>query len=154
MSESTTEVLGMSRIIILSAVAVVTLVAYCHFFQVGSKKAASTPNPAAVNPTVKQVMTLEELAAFDGSSKDLPILLGINGKVYDVTKGKDYYGKEGGYHVMAGKDASRLLAKNLLDPKKDNGQPLTEDENRQLKQWQDFFENKYSVVAVVAPKAA
>ena len=151
MTEST-DILGYSRIIVVAAVAVVTLVAYCHFFQAGhaAKKAAALP---AGTPTLKQVMTLEELAAFDGTNNDLPILLGINGKVYDVTKGRDYYGREGGYRVMAGTDASRLLAKNLLDPKKDNGQPLTEAETLQLKQWQEFFENKYSVVAVVAPIA-
>jgi len=144
MSE-TIEALGVPRILVLSVVAVVTLVAYCHFFPGNSKREKVPDSPAVL----KEAMTLEELSAFDGTQEGLPILLGINGKIYDVSKGKDYYGKDGGYHVMAGKDASRLLAKNLLDPKKDTGLPLTEAELLQLKQWQDFFENKYSVVAAV-----
>lgn len=150
MFDSTNE--GFSKVVVASAVVVITLVAYCRFYQPSrsSEKAPLVEH----SHVVKEIMTAEELAAFDGEKEGLPILLGINGKIYDVTKGKDYYGKEGGYHVMAGKDASRLLAKNLLDPRKDNGQPLTDTENQQLKQWQDFFENKYKVVGVLAPKAA
>ena len=140
-----------SKIMVASAVVVITLVALCRFRQPLVDRKFSSGEVLAV---IKEVMTAEDLSSFDGTAEGLPILLGINGKVYDVTKGKDYYGKEGGYHVMAGKDASRLLAKNLLDPRKDNGQALTDSENQQLKQWQDFFENKYPVVAVLAPKAA
>ena len=31
------------------------------------------------------------------------------GKVFDVSKGRKYYGKGGSYHMLAGKDASRAF---------------------------------------------
>ena len=37
----------------------------------------------------------EELAASDGSDPSCPMLISIRGKVYDVTKGKDFYGPGG-----------------------------------------------------------
>ena len=91
----------------------------------------------------------EDLKEFDGSDSSKPILMGINGKVYDVSKGREYYGKDGGYRNLAGRDATRLLAKNLLDPKKDNKEPLNEAELKQMQQWESFFENKYSVVGAL-----
>jgi len=37
--------------------------------------------------------TLEELKEFDGSDESKPLYLAVNFKVYDVTKGKAFYGK-------------------------------------------------------------
>ena len=36
--------------------------------------------------------TLEELKPFDGNGPDGRVLIGVLGKVYDVTKGKRFYG--------------------------------------------------------------
>ena len=95
----------------------------------------------------KEKWTLEEIAKFNGESEKSPILMGIDGKVYDVTQGREYYGKDGGYRVLAGRDATRLLAKNSLAPEKDDESlPLNETEKQQLVQWQDFFNGKYPVV--------
>jgi hypothetical protein len=38
----------------------------------------------------------EELAASDGTDPSRPMLISIRGIVYDVTKGKDFYGPGGG----------------------------------------------------------
>ncbi|EER19041.1 membrane associated progesterone receptor, putative, partial [Perkinsus marinus ATCC 50983] len=54
--------------------------------------------------------TAAELSAYDGPN-DTPILIGVKGKVYNVWTRPDFYGPGGGYHVFAGRDASRLLAK-------------------------------------------
>lgn len=51
--------------------------------------------------------TEEELTAYDGTNPDLPILLGLNGNVYDVSKGRRHYGPEGGYKYFSGADATR-----------------------------------------------
>lgn len=40
-------------------------------------------------------VTPEELAASDGSDPSRPMLISIRGVVYDVTKGKDFYGPGG-----------------------------------------------------------
>jgi len=78
----------------------------------------------------KRDFTLEELRAFDGRSSDGRVLIGILGNVYDVTRGRNYYGpgrldgvtifkkwklkrkssKGGPYSAFAGRDASRGLA--------------------------------------------
>ncbi|EFX06317.1 heme steroid-binding domain protein [Grosmannia clavigera kw1407] len=52
-------------------------------------------------------MTLEELAAYDGSDPDKPVYLSIDGNIYDVSKGRHIYGPGGSYHWFAGVDASR-----------------------------------------------
>ena len=45
------------------------------------------------------------LRAYDGHDKSRPLLLAIKGRVLNVTTGEDYYGLDGPYKVMAGRDA-------------------------------------------------
>ncbi|CAB4067230.1 PGRMC1_2 [Lepeophtheirus salmonis] len=51
------------------------------------------------------------LKEYDGTKEDGRILIAVNRKVYDVTKGRHFYGKDGPYGNLAGHDASRALAK-------------------------------------------
>ena len=115
----------------------------------------SGPSAPKILPSVqfKDEWTLEEISEFNGQDDSKPILMGIEGKVYEVSKGRDYYGKDGGYKNLAGRDASRMLAKNILDPKKDNMAPLTDSEKQQLKQWKEFFDNKYPIVGKLRLKS-
>jgi len=53
-----------------------------------------------------------ELKRFDGSSNSEPIYIGLNGLIYDVSSGRDYYKVDGPYHYLAGKDSSNEL--NLI----------------------------------------
>lgn len=49
----------------------------------------------------KRDFTIQELREFDGTKGDGRILVAINGKVFDVTKGKHFYGPgKLGYSVM------------------------------------------------------
>lgn len=58
----------------------------------------------------KTIYTLQELSKYDGSEDDSkPILLAINGKVYNMNQNKAMYGPGGTYHHFAGKDASRAF---------------------------------------------
>ncbi|CAA3014865.1 membrane-associated progesterone-binding 4 [Olea europaea subsp. europaea] len=50
-----------------------------------------------------KLFTAEELAPYNGTDPQLPILLGILGSVFDVTKGKSHYGAGGGYNHFAGR---------------------------------------------------
>lgn len=64
--------------------------------------------------------TPRTLAVFDGTgntsdSDGSRILLAINRKVFDVTKGKNFYGPGGPYGNFAGRDASRGMAKQSFD---------------------------------------
>lgn len=58
-------------------------------------------------------LSAAELATYDGTDGK-PILLSIRGTVYDVTKGRDFYGP-GGAYPFAGKEVARALAKTSLD---------------------------------------
>lgn len=54
--------------------------------------------------------TRVQLSLYDGSDKNLPILLAMDGRVYDVSSGRDKYYEPGKpYHMLAGTDASNLL---------------------------------------------
>lgn len=45
----------------------------------------------------------EELQAYDGSRDEIgPILMAVKGDVFNVWKGRNFYGKGGEYHIMAG----------------------------------------------------
>ncbi|CAM1504005.1 Fc.00g015960.m01.CDS01 [Cosmosporella sp. VM-42] len=52
-------------------------------------------------------LTLDELAAYDGTDAEKPLYLAINGTIYDVSAGSRIYGPGGSYHYFAGCDAAR-----------------------------------------------
>lgn len=56
-----------------------------------------------------RVFTVQELKKYNGVNPNLPIYLALDGNVYDVTVGKDYYKAGGPYHSLAGKDSSSEL---------------------------------------------
>ncbi len=51
--------------------------------------------------------TADQLRTYDGTNPTKPILLGMEGYVYDVTAGgPDFYAPGQAYHSLAGRDAS------------------------------------------------
>mmetsp|Transcript_12270 Transcript_12270/g.30974 ORF Transcript_12270/g.30974 Transcript_12270/m.30974 type:complete len:259 (-) Transcript_12270:378-1154(-) len=93
----------------------------------------------------------EELATYDGSDPDKPILLSIRGRVYDVSKGRDFYGP-GGAYPFAGCEVARALAKTSLDKQDFNAnlEGLSHTETRTLGEWERKFDSKYKVVGTLA----
>ena len=77
---------------------------------------------------------------------DLEILLALKGNVYDVSfGGKEHYGPGGSYHLFAGIDASRALAKMSFDPNDLNSSDLsdlTEEQLKILDDWEEKFQKK------------
>ena len=59
----------------------------------------------------------EELSFYDGTNPQGSIYIAVRDLVYDVTQGRKFYGKDGMYGFMAGKDATVCLAKFSLNPK-------------------------------------
>ena len=47
---------------------------------------------------------------YRGRDLSKPLLLALKGRVLDVSAGSEYYGPEGPYQLMAGKDASYAFA--------------------------------------------
>eukprot|EP01118_Nematostelium_gracile_P016235 TRINITY_DN6680_c0_g1_i1.p1 TRINITY_DN6680_c0_g1~~TRINITY_DN6680_c0_g1_i1.p1 ORF type:complete len:124 (+),score=32.95 TRINITY_DN6680_c0_g1_i1:45-416(+) len=86
------------------------------FFSSKTALTAQIPTPSRQRFTEKRDFKVEELKAYDGSDPTSAILMGVKGKVYDVTGGAGFYGPGGAYHAFAGKDASRALAKGIVDP--------------------------------------
>lgn len=65
---------------------------------------------AREKPVLRRYFSLEKLLAFTGED-DRPIYISLLDEVYDVSQKRDFYGPGEGYHVFAGRDASRALAK-------------------------------------------
>lgn len=103
-------------------------------------------NLAYIEP--RDIWKEEELAQYNGRDPDGPILLGVDGTVFNVWKGRNFYGPAGEYHVMAGRDATRLLAKNSLEEEseEDAKKPLSIAEKATLEGWYWIFKGKYQVV--------
>ncbi|KAJ2959116.1 hypothetical protein NQZ79_g5403 [Umbelopsis isabellina] len=122
----------------------------------------SSTKAITVAPKHPEVMlfktyTPKELRAFDGTSDNGRILMAVNGSVYDVTRGRNFYGPGGPYGNFAGRDASRGLAKNSFDLDMlteedkpiDKLEDLNKDEWDSLREWEQHFANKYLLVGTL-----
>lgn len=54
-------------------------------------------------------LTDTQLLKYSGTDPSLPILLALNGTIYDVSSNPMTYGPGGPYHVFAGRDAARAF---------------------------------------------
>jgi membrane-associated progesterone receptor component len=97
----------------------------------------------------KEYWTEEELAPYNGEQDDEgPILLAADGLVFNVYKGRNFYGPGGEYHLFAGRDATRFLAKTITEEEteEEKRKPLTMGERAALAGWIFTLKNKYQVV--------
>jgi predicted heme/steroid binding protein len=93
-----------------------------------------------------------ELKAFDGTQDpDGPILVAAAGKVYNVWKGRHFYGPGGEYSIFAGRDATRLLGKFRTEEEDEESlkKPLTMAERATLEGYLWTFKDKYDVVGTL-----
>ncbi|KAJ3037790.1 hypothetical protein HDV00_001291 [Rhizophlyctis rosea] len=117
---------------------------------------ASLPPPQHPEVIELREFTPKELSHFDGKD-DKPIYMGVNGRVYDVTRGRGFYGPGGMYGNFAGRDASRGLAKNSFDEDMmvdidgpiDKLEDLDQEEWQSLRDWAGFFEGKYDFIGTL-----
>jgi len=102
-------------------------------------------------PVKKQDMTLQQLKVYDGLTEECEgrICVAVNGKIFDVTKGKRFYGPGGPYSGFAGRDASRGLATFSVEPVSDDYDDLSDlkpGEMEQVQEWELQFSEKYELV--------
>lgn len=88
----------------------VAILALCIGFSFKSLYPISSSSPSPQQKLFK----VDELALYNGTDEGLPILLGILGSVFDVTKGKTHYGVGGGYNHFAGRFVISTSLINLL----------------------------------------
>ncbi|XP_062413391.1 neudesin [Pungitius pungitius] len=108
-------------------------------------------------PSTKAVrlFTEEELRRYDGSAEGHPIYMAVKGVVFDVTKGKEFYGLGAPYNALAGKDATRAVAKMSLDPADLTSDPsgLTEEQLEALDTvFEETYKRKYPIVGYTASR--
>jgi len=90
----------------------------------------------------------EELAQYDGSNESGPLLFAADGYVFNVWKGRHFYGPGCEYNIFAGRDATRLLAKSKLEEEtpEELEKPLNIAERAALAGWIYTFKTKYDIV--------
>ncbi|CAD6579545.1 MAG: hypothetical protein CYPHOPRED_000906 [Cyphobasidiales sp. Tagirdzhanova-0007] len=130
-----------------------------------STSAAPAPKPAPsimsgfapkedvkLDPPKDDLISTADLAQCDGETEGRPIYVAIKGTIFDVSAKKDMYGPRAGYHIFAGKDASRALGKSSLKPEDavSDYTTLTPEETTVLNDWYTYFSKRYNVVGKVA----
>lgn len=71
-------------------IAIISFLVYKIFFSKESPKASPPREPEL--PKLRRDFTVAELKAYDGNQPDGRVLVAVNGTVYDVTRGKRFYG--------------------------------------------------------------
>jgi len=141
---------------ILSSPLNLALLGLCGFllFKILRDYFKSDPPPVVREPPLpplkRRDFTVEQIKPFDGRGPDGRILVAVNGKVFDMTRGKSFYGPDGPYGVFAGKDATRALATfSLAEEIKDGYDDISDLSSQQMesvREWEEQFKEKYDLV--------
>lgn len=117
-----------------------------HWFQ---SPAEDTGSGSGVIKTGNHpIFTKEQLSKYDGTEESLGLYIGIYGRVYDVSSGRQYYGPGGTYSFFAGCDGTKAFVtgefneKGLIDD-------VSEFDSRRLLElhhWLEFYEKTYHFV--------
>lgn len=112
------------------------------------------PKPVVIkyNPPHVGDITLEEMSKCTGEDPFRPILFAVRGQVYDVTEGRAFYGPGGAYHVFAGREVSRALARMVVTEAECTGDLSDVDERQMatLQDWEAKLGKKYKIVGQVS----
>ena len=118
------------------------------------RPAAPATLPKPPPPVVFRTYTPHTLLPYNGEDGG-PVYFAVRGKVFDVSRGRNFYGPGGPYSNFAGRDASRGLACGSFDEDmltKDLDGPLDKlddlgrDEMEALQGWEERFNEKYDIV--------
>ncbi|KAI8502944.1 PREDICTED: membrane-associated progesterone receptor component 1-like [Branchiostoma belcheri] len=122
---------------------------------IGGRRQASVPSKPRLPPMKKRDFSPQELQKFDGrgepETEEGRILIAVNGKVFDVSRGRAFYGPEGPYGIFAGRDASRGLGtfsvdKEAIRDEYDDLSDLNAMQWESIREWEQQFQEKYDYV--------
>ncbi|KAK4213286.1 cytochrome b5-like heme/steroid binding domain-containing protein [Rhypophila decipiens] len=142
--------------------ALLSLLLYTSYTLLFKSSSSSRPGleiPKEQPPIVFRTFTPRTLLPYNGEN-NMPVYLAVRGRVFDVTRGRNFYGPGGPYANFAGRDASRGLACGSFDEEmltKDLDGPLDKlddlgrDEMEALQGWEERFSEKYLVVGRLVP---
>eukprot|EP01059_Diplonema_ambulator_P004913 TRINITY_DN1463_c0_g2_i1.p1 TRINITY_DN1463_c0_g2~~TRINITY_DN1463_c0_g2_i1.p1 ORF type:complete len:228 (+),score=44.73 TRINITY_DN1463_c0_g2_i1:28-684(+) len=98
---------------------------------------------------------LSEIKQYTGGTEDEPgpIVFAVKDTVFNVWRGRHFYGPEGAYHCFAGEDATIMMAMELLEPPTEfeKERALTRAELSTLDDWFSTFAYKYDDIGKLAP---
>lgn len=128
----------------------VGLITFLVYKILRSRQQPVAPPPEPELPRLRKDFTVAELQPFNGTQPDGRILVAVNGSVYDVTKGKRFYGPGGPYAAFGGRDASRCLATfSVVCSEKleyDDLSDLSAMEMESVLEWEAQFKDRYILV--------
>ncbi|KAB0799093.1 hypothetical protein PPYR_06973 [Photinus pyralis] len=131
----------------IALVLAIAFLAYKILKRSNEEPVYSPPEPQL--PKLRKDFTPEELKPYNGTQEDGRVLMAVNGNVYDVTKGKRFYGPGGPYAAFAGRDASRGLATFSVECKTDGYDDLSDLNSMEMDsvlEWEAQFKEKYDLV--------
>ncbi|KAM8833936.1 membrane-associated progesterone receptor component 2 [Synchiropus picturatus] len=135
---------------LLAALAALLLAVYRRWGRRLGADAALGAEASALPKMRRRDFSVEQLREYDGLQNPR-ILMAVNMKVFDVTSGRKFYGRDGPYGIFAGRDASRGLAtfcleKDALRDEYDDLSDLTAVEMDSVREWEMQFLEKYDYV--------
>ncbi|KAL4704126.1 hypothetical protein ACJJTC_003411 [Scirpophaga incertulas] len=134
---------SLTNLFIVAVLVFVFYKLYCKLIK------SSIENPAIELPKIRKDMTVAELRQFDGTQHDGRVLVAVNGFIFDVTRGRRFYGPGGPYAAFGGRDASRGFATFSITPSNkeyDDLSDLNSMEMESVKEWEAQFREKYDLV--------
>lgn len=111
----------------------------------GGASVTTPRQPVKPLPPMKRAFTLAELRRHDGSQGELPILVSVLGRIYDVSAARDLWGPDGAYALFSGRDCTFNLAVMEFWPNTLNyfGHEFTDKEKESLASWIAYFDDRY-----------
>lgn len=95
-----------------------------------------------------RIMTKEELKTYDGSPDSPGLYLAMMGQIFDVSKGKDHYGPNGGYSFFSAKDGTRAFVTGEFNEAGliEDISGLSNGDYIGLKEWIGFYHKDYKYI--------
>lgn len=94
----------------IKTILILVVITFISVFLLNFIKQKSEPALVkSIDDSSLEVYNASDLQQYDGTDPNKPILIGLNGYVYDVSEGREYYKIGGSYHFLAGKDSSKEL---------------------------------------------